>query len=75
MNTVQAYFSVLQLPQLSTTTPVYLTELKVYKPVLQLRSSSVTSILCLPSAHMHSLGQETRFLCCTVCLEQSPLQG
>ena len=35
----------------------YLNELlRIYEPTHQLRSSSVTSILCLPSLHIHSLG-------------------
>ena len=43
---------------LSSAASVYLTELLiVYKSVRQLRSSSDTSILCLPSVCMHSLGQ------------------
>ena len=41
---------------LNSTTPGYLTELlKVYKTTRRLCSSSDTSILCLPSVHMHSL--------------------
>ena len=57
---------------LSSLTPVYLT---VYKPSRQLCSSSDSSILCLPSVCTHSFGQRLLFVCCTVCLEQSPLQS
>ena len=49
--------SVLQLPQF--TVPGYLTELNVYQPTRQLRSSSDTSILCFPSVRTHSLGQRS----------------
>ena len=60
---------------LSSIAPVYLTELTVYKPSRQLCSSSDSSILCLPSVRTHSFGQKPLFVCCTVCLEQSPLQS
>ena len=44
----------------NSTAPNYLTELlRVYKPTLQLRSSSDTSILCIPTVHTHSLGQRS----------------
>ena len=38
----------------------YLTELlRIYKPTRQLRSSSDTSILCIPTVRTHSLGQRS----------------
>ena len=60
---------------LTLTAPVYLTELlTVYKPTRLLRSSSDTSILRLPSVRKQALAwSEIFLLCCTVCLEQSPL--
>ena len=43
---------------LNSTAPDYLTEfLRIYKPTRQLRSSSDTSILCIPTVRTHSLGQ------------------
>ena len=42
-----------------STVPVYLTELKAYKPTRQLRSSTDTSILCFPSVRTRSLGQRS----------------
>ena len=39
----------------------------VYKPTWQLRSSFDTSILCLPSVCMHSLGQRPFFFCNITC--------
>ena len=43
---------------LNSTAPDYLTELlRYYKPTRQLRSSSDTSILCIPT--VHSLGQRS----------------
>ena len=45
---------------LNSTDPDYLTELlRIYKPTRQLRSSSDTSILCIPTACTHSLGQRS----------------
>ena len=45
---------------LNSAAPVYVTYLlKVYTPTRQLRSSSDTSILCLPSVCTHSLGQKS----------------
>ena len=45
---------------LKPTAPACLTDLmKVYKPTRQLRSSSDTCILCLPSVCTHSLGQRS----------------
>ena len=45
---------------LNSTAPDYLTELlKIYKPVRQLRSSSDSSILCIPAVRTHSLGQRS----------------
>ena len=45
---------------LNSTAPDYLTEpLRIYKPTHQLRSSSDTSILCLPFVRTHSLGQRS----------------
>ena len=45
---------------LNSTAPDYLTELlKIFKPTHQLRSSSDTSILCIPSVRTHSLGQRS----------------
>ncbi|WP_419650303.1 reverse transcriptase domain-containing protein, partial [Thiolapillus sp.] len=50
---------------LNSTAPDYLTELlRIYKPTRQLRSSSDTSILCIPTVRTHSLGQRSFFLCC-----------
>ena len=44
----------------NSTAPGYLTELlEVYEPTRQLRSSSDTSILCLPSVRTHWLGQRS----------------
>ena len=60
---------------LNSTAPDYLTEpLRIYKPTRQLCSSSDTSILCLPSVRTLSWS-EVIFLCCTVCLEHSPLRN
>ena len=43
---------------LSPTAPDYLTDLpRIYKPTRQLRSSSDTFILCIPTVRTHSLGQ------------------
>ena len=43
---------------LNSTAPDYLTELlRIYTPTRQLRSSSDTSILCIPTVRTHSLGQ------------------
>ena len=43
---------------LNSTAPDYLTELlRIYKPTSQLRSSSDTSVLCIPTVSTHSLGQ------------------
>ena len=45
---------------LNSTAPDYLTELlRIYKPTRQLRSSSDTSILCIPAVRTHSLGQRS----------------
>ena len=45
---------------LNSTAPDYLTELlRIYKPTRQLRSSSDTSILCIPTVRTHSLGQKS----------------
>ena len=45
---------------LNSTAPDYLTELlRIYKPTRQLRSSSDTSILCIPTVRTHSLGQRS----------------
>ena len=47
---------------LNSTAPDYLTELlRIYKPTRQLRSSSDTSILCIPTVRTHSLGQRSFF--------------
>ena len=59
---------------LNSTAPDYLTELKIYKPTHQLRSSSDTSILF--SHCMHTLAwSKVIFLCCTGSLEHSPLRN
>ena len=45
---------------LNSTAPDYLTELlRINKPTHQLRSSSDTSILCIPTVRTHSLGQRS----------------
>ena len=45
---------------LSSTAPDYLTELlRIYKPTCQFRSSSDTSILCIPTVCTHLLGQRS----------------
>ena len=45
---------------LNLTVPDYLTELlRIYKPARQLRSSSDTSILCIPTVRTHLLGQRS----------------
>ena len=45
---------------LNSTAPDYLTELlRIYKPTRQLRSSSDTSILCIPTVRTHSIGQRS----------------
>ena len=45
---------------LNSTASDYLTELlRIYKPTRQLRSSSDTSILCIPTVRTHSLGQRS----------------
>ena len=45
---------------LNSTAPYHLTELlRIYKPTRQLRSSSGTSILCIPTIRIHSLGQRS----------------
>ena len=45
---------------LNSTAPDYLTELlRIYKPTRQLRSSSDTSILCIPTVRTHSLGKRS----------------
>ena len=45
---------------LNSTAPDYLNELlRIYKPTRQLRSSSDTSILCIPTVRTHSLGQRS----------------
>ena len=45
---------------LNSTAPDYLTELlRIYKPTRQLRSSSDTAILCIPSVRTHLLGQRS----------------
>ena len=45
---------------LSSAAPNYLTELlRIYKPTCLLRSSSDTSILCIPTVRTHSLGQRS----------------
>ena len=45
---------------LNSTAPDYLTELlRIYKPTRQLRSSSDTSILCIPTVRTHSFGQRS----------------
>ena len=45
---------------LNSTAPDYLTELlRIYEPTRQLRSSSDTSILCIPTVCTHSLGQRS----------------
>ena len=45
---------------LNSTAPDYLTELlRIHKPTRQLRSSSDTSILCVPTVRTHSLGQRS----------------
>ena len=45
---------------LNSTAPDYLTELlRIFKPTRQLRSSSDTSILCIPTVRTHSLGQRS----------------
>ena len=73
LNTVQTRFFVLNC--LSSTAPVYLTELlKFYKPTCQLCSSFNTFILCLPSVCTLAWS-EIFFLHCVVCLEQTPLQS
>ena len=60
---------------LSASSQLYLTELlKVYKPTRQLHFSSDTSIVYLPFVLTLTLS-EIFFLCCTVCLKQSPLQS
>ena len=57
--------------KINSTAPGYLTELfNVYKPTRQLRSSSDTAILCLPSVRTHSLGQRSfSYAASIVCLE------
>ena len=45
---------------LNSTAPDYLTELlRIHKPTRQPRSSSDTSILCIPTVRTHSLGQRS----------------
>ena len=39
----------------------------------RLRSSSDTSIVCIPTVRTHSLGQKSFFLCCASSLEHSPI--
>ena len=54
------YISSICYKCLNSTAPDYLTELlRIYKPTLQLRSSSDTSILCIPTVRTHSLGQRS----------------
>ena len=60
MATVPKFFSLLQL--LISTNHDYLVKLEVSKTTRQLRSSSHTSILCLPSVCTHSLGQRSLIL-------------
>ena len=45
----------------------------LYKPIHQLRSSSDTSTLCIPTVGTHSLGQ--RSFPCTGCLVHCPLRN
>ena len=45
---------------LNSTAPDYLSELlRIYKPTRQIHSSSDTSILCIPTVCIHSLGQRS----------------
>ena len=63
---------------LNSTAPDYMTELvRTFTPTHQLRSSSDTSILCLPSVlYTHAIAWSEVFLIiCTICLEDSPLQS
>ena len=60
---------------LNSTAPGCFTELlRVYRPTRQQRSSSGTSILCLPSVHTHAWS-EVFFLYFTICLVHSPLHN
>ena len=57
---IQYKLSSLYYNCLNSTAPDYLTELlRIYKPTRQLRSSSDTSILCIPTVCTHSLGQRS----------------
>ena len=73
-NTVQTHFSVLQLPQ------TYRSCLLNW-PHESLQTNSPATLVfwyfhSLSSLSMHALAwSEIFFLCCTVCLEQSPLQS
>ena len=55
---IQYRLSLLCYYYLNSTAPDHLTELlRIYEPTRQLRSSSDTSILCIPTVRTHSLGQ------------------
>ena len=57
---IQYKLSALCYNCLNSTAPDYLTELlRICKPTRQLRSSSDTSILCIPTVRTHSLGQRS----------------
>ena len=57
---IQYKLSSLCYNYLNSTAPDYLTELlRIYKPTRQLRSSSDTSILCIPTVRTQSLGQRS----------------